>query len=70
MYRGAPYLKSTVAQAPPSAKSTRIRAKTTFARDIKFENNVFNESAEGASAIFIGINKCFFVWISKHCHSH
>ena len=52
MCRGAPYLKSTDAQARPSGK-------TTFARDIKFENNVFNASAEGASAIFMGINKCF-----------
>ena len=61
MYRVALYLKSTDAQARPSAKTTLARGKTTFACDIQFENNVFNASAEGASAIFIGINKCFFL---------
>ena len=55
MYRGTPYLKSAVAQAWPSAKTTLAREKMTYARDIQFENNIFNASAEGASAIFMGI---------------
>ena len=67
MYRGAHSLKSTVVQARPSAKTTLGRGKITFARDIQFGNNIINASAEGASAIFIGM---LFVWISKHCHSH
>ena len=34
---------------------TLVRGKMSFARDLKFENNILNASAEGASAIFIGI---------------
>ena len=70
MYRGAPYLKSTVAQARPSAKTTLAQGKMTFARDIQFENDILIASAEGPSAIFKRIKNAFFVWISKHCHSH
>ena len=61
MYRGAPYLKSTVEQARPSAKTTLARGKMTFARDIQLESNIFIESAEGASAIFIRIKNAFRV---------
>ena len=54
-------LKSTVAQVRTSAKTTKLlaRGKMTFAHYIHFENSIFNASAEGASAIFIGINRCF-----------
>ena len=57
MYRGAHYFKSTVVQARPSAKTTLAWGKITVARDIQFENNIPHASAEGASAIFIGIKK-------------
>ena len=57
MYRGAHYFKSTVVQARPSAKTTLARGKFTVARDIQFENNIINASAEGASVIFICIKR-------------